>query len=217
MLTRGVYPPPPIDCEFKFEKIEEDEVLKLLRSLDENKSTGLDGISGKLLRTVAPAISRSLASLFNFSIETGEFASEWKLARVAPVPKGRKSEGVDNFRPVSVLSVVAKVLERIVHRQLYTYLQKHSVLVEAQSGFRPQHTTQDVLVSTVDNWRKALDDDKLVGSIMVDLSKAFDTVSHPILHRKLSRYGLKGGELKWFDDYLEGRKQKVWDGSVRME
>lgn len=68
-----------------------------------------------------------------------------------------------------------------------------------------------MLVSTVDDWRKALDEDKLVGSIMVDLSKAFDTVSHPILHRKLSRYGSKGGELidKWFDDNLEGRKQKV--------
>ena len=101
-----------------------------------------------------------------------------------------------------MLSVVAKVLEWIVHCQLHTYLQKHSVLVEAQLGYRPQHITQDVLVSTVDDWRKALDDDKLVGSIMVDLSKDFDTVSHPILHRKLARYGSKGGELKWFDNTL---------------
>ena len=128
---------------------------------------------------------------------------------MTPVPKTRNSEEVNNFCPISVLSVVAKVLERIVHRQLYAYLQRHSILHGAQSGFRPQHTTQDVLVSTIDDWRQALDKNKLVGSIMLDLSKAFDTVCHPILYKKLERYGVKDGELKWFKDYLTGRKQKV--------
>ena len=208
---------PSLGCEFKFQKIEVEEVIQLLESLNVNKAMGLDGVSGKLLRMVAPAIARSLVSLFNFSLESGQVASEWKMARVAPVPKGSNSERVDNFRPVSVLSVVAKILERIVHRQLYTYLQEHSILHEAQSGFRPQHTTQDVLVSTIDDWRKALDEDKLVGSITLDLSKAFDTVSHSILHRKLSSYGVRAGELKWFDDYLVGRKQKVCIGAVQSD
>ena len=141
-------------CEFKFEKIEEEDVLKLLRGLDVNKAVGLDNISAKLLRMAAPAISQSLASLFNFSLESGQVAGEWKFARVTPVPKGKNSEGVDNFRPVSVLPVVAKVLERIVHHQLYAYLQKHSILSEAQSDFRLRHTTQDVLVDTIDDWRQ---------------------------------------------------------------
>ena len=74
----------------------------------------------------------------------------------------------------------------------------------AQSGFRPQHTTQDVLVSTIDDWRQALDEDKLVGSTM---SKAFDMVSHTILLRKLASYGVRAGELRWFDSYLNGRRQ----------
>ena len=134
----------------------------------------------------------------------------------SPVPKTRNSE-VNNFRPISVLSVVAKVLERIVHRQLYAYLQRHSILHGAQSGFRPQHTTQDVLVSMIDDWRQALDKNKLVGSIMLDLSKAFDTVCHPILCRKLERYGVKDGELKWFKDYLTGRKQKVCISVVQSD
>ena len=200
---------PSLDCDFKFEKVEEEEVLKLLGNLDVNKAIGLDGISGKLLRMTAPAISRSLASLFNFSLKTGQVPSEWKLSRVTPVPKGGNSEEVGNFRPVSVLPVVAKVLERIVHHQLYAYLQRFSILHVAQSG------TQNVLVSTLDDWRQAVDEDKLVGSIMVDLSKAFDTISHPILHRKLASYGVRNDELKWFKSYLDGRRQRVCIGAVQ--
>ena len=206
---------PSLDCDFKFEKVEEEEELKLLGKLDVNKAIWLDGISGKLLRVTAPAISRSLASLFNFSLKTGQVLSEWKLSRVTPVPKGGNSEEVGNFRLVSVLPVVAKVLERIVHHQLYAYLQRFSILHVAQSGLRPQHTTQDVLVSTLDDWRQAVDEDKLVGSIMVDLSKAFDTISHPILHRKLASYGVRNDELNWFKSYLDGRRQRVCIGAVQ--
>ena len=154
--------------------------------MDLNKATGLDGISCRMLKMFAPAISDSLTALFNYSLEMGQVASEWKLARVMPVPKDCGSEKVDDFRPVSVLLVVAKLLELVVHRQLYAYLHKHSILNVAQSGFRPGHTTQDVLVATVDDWRQALDEGKVVGSVMLDLSKAFDTISHPIMRCKLA-------------------------------
>ena len=159
-------------------RIEEEEVLSLLKMLDVHKAVGLDLISARLLWKTAPAISRSLTSLFNYSLRSGCVASEWKIAIVIPIPKVSHSEEVSNFRPISVLTVVAKVLEKIVNRQLYTYLHMHSILRDAQSGFRPQHTTQDVLVSTIDDWRQALDKDKIVGSIMLDLSKPFDTISH---------------------------------------
>ena len=88
---------PFLDCEFKFEKIEEEDVLKLLRGLDVNKAVGLDNIIAKLLRMAAPAISQSLASLFNFSLESGQVAGEWKSARVTPVSKRKNSEEVTTF------------------------------------------------------------------------------------------------------------------------
>jgi hypothetical protein len=116
---------------------------------------------------------------------------------------------------VSVLPVVSKVLERLIHQQLYDYLQQHSILHPAQSGFRPQHTTQDVIVSMVDAWRKALDKNKLVGAALVDLSKAFDLVNHSVLLRKMSSYGVRGKEWKWFQDYLTGRRQRVCVGEEK--
>ena len=109
-------------------------------------------------------------------------------------------------------SVVVKVFERLVHQQLFSYLLEKNILHSVQSGFRPGHTTRDLLVRLVESWRNALDEDLLVGSVMVDLSKAFDTVDHDILLRKLCRYGVREGELRWFEDYLKERKQRVCVG-----
>ena len=206
---------PSCESIFKFARIEEEDVLKCLKSLDPNKAVGTDGISAKILRTVAAGISESLTSLFNASLRSGEMPREWKSAHVTPVHKGGDVESAENYRPVSVLPVVVKVFEKLVHHQVYSYLQENNILHPMQFGFRPGHTTQDVLVSMVDEWRKALDEDKLVGSIMLDLSKAFDSVNHMILLQKLEHYGVRGEERKWFEGYLDGRRQRVLVGNAK--
>ena len=206
-------------CEvrFEFKQIEEGDTLKVLMSLDPNKACGADGISAKLLNMVAPAISQSLTSLFNASLTRGETPKEWKSAHVTPVPKGGDSDAVTNFRPISVLPVVTKVFERLIHHQLYNYLQKHNILNSTQFGFRPGLSTQDVLVSLVEEWREALDQDTLVGALLLDMSKAFDTVNHSILLQKLSRYGVRRAELKWFAEYLSDRRQRVCIRGVKSQ
>ena len=115
-----------------FDRVKEDEVLPLLRSLNPNKAVSSDEVSAKILRVVAAGISGSLTSLFTYSLESGELPGEWKSAHITTVPKGGDSEVVVSYRPVSVLPVVAKVFERLEPNQF---------------GFRPGHSTQDVLVN----------------------------------------------------------------------
>ena len=149
--------PDKVMSKFQFERIEVESVLKLLSSLDSKKATGHDKISARLLKSTAPAIARSLASLFNWSLNTGEFPSEWKHAVVTPVPKSGDNQLITNYRPISVLLTIAKVFERLVHQQLYSYMEHHYLPNDVQSGFRSQHCTPDVLLKTVDDWKKALD------------------------------------------------------------
>ena len=120
---------------------------------------------------------------------------------------------MNNYRPISVLPIVAKILERTVFDQLYDFLQEHSLLTPHQSGFRPGHSTQDVLIKTMDDWRKELDRDHIVSALFVDLSKAFDTIDHELLLEKLDMFfGVRDEEKMWFQVYLENRLQRVISG-----
>ena len=125
----------PVTTNFRFTKISEEAVLTKLTTLNERKATGPDRISAKLLKMVTPAIFPSLTSLFNVSLSQGCFPTEWKEANVTPVPKCSDWQMVNDYRPVSVIPVIAKVFESFVHHQLYGYLEEHRILKEEQGGF----------------------------------------------------------------------------------
>ena len=140
-----VFPPHPVNHTFTFQEIGVEEVSYVLSTLQVSKSTGVDRISPRMLRLAAPAIARSLTSIFNASLETGVVPAEWKQAYITAVHKKDAKTEVSNYRPVSILPVVAKVFENVIHIQLYSYMQQKGFLHPAQSGFRPGHNTQDVL------------------------------------------------------------------------
>ena len=124
---------------------------------------------------------------------------------------------IEDYRPISILPVVAKVFESLIHMQVSRYLDKHDILHEAQSGFRPNHCTQDVLLKTVEDWRDCQEKNEIVGSSFIDLSKAFDSVNHNLLLQKLALYGFRGETLELFRNYLSDRRQCVVHGDAISE
>ena len=185
-----------------------DVVFNLLRNIDEKKATGLDMIPSKLLKMAASIVTPSLTAIFTKSIITGIYPTEWKMARVTPVfKKGEKSD-LNNYRPISVIPVVSKVFEKTVYDQLYQYLNDNQLLSSCQSGFRSLHSTLTALLEATNSWSVSIDNGFLNGVVFIDLKKAFDTIDHEIILRKLSYFGADQATAKWFQSYLSNRTQR---------
>ena len=159
------------------------------------------------MKLALPFIENSLAFLFNTSIETSQFPDSWKVARVTPIFKEGDKTEKSNYRPISVLSVISRLFEKLVFDQLYQYMKENGLFSPDQSGFLRLHSTLTCLLKNTDDWYNGLDLGRLVGLVFIDLKKAFDTVDHDILCEKLQIYGVQQRELFWFRSYLSNRKQ----------
>ena len=197
------------DLKFKFQAVSKFEVERNLKSIKRSKATGLDDLPPGLLKDSAELIAAPLTHLVNLSLVTNIFPADWKNAKIIPVYKSGTHSNLDNYRPISILPVLSKIIEKIVHRQLMSFLDKNSLLSEFQFGFRRGLSTELATTLLLDDIRREVDSGKLVGAVFIDLSKAFDTISHAKLLDKLSRYGINDGELEWFKDYLFSRKAVV--------
>ena len=177
-----------------------------------NKSIGLDKISNKLFKDAVTIISPSLTKLFNLSIRSDKFPELWKCAKVSAIFKSDDRTNPSNYRPISVLPALSKILEKIVHMQLYEYVNTNHLLTNKQSGFRKSHSTSTALARFTDEVLVNMNKGQLYGAVFIDLSKAFDTVDHRILLSKLSHFGVLPCDLQWFESYLSYRTQRVLCG-----
>lgn len=184
-------------------------VKSQIREMNETKATGCDGMSVKLLKCAGDSIIQPLTFIFNLCISKGTFPTEWKRARVTPIFKAGDPHSVNNYRPVSILSCVSKILERHVHDTFYDYLSQNHLLSERQFGFRPNRCTETALISIADEWYNSINDGKLTGVMFIDVRKAFDTVNHHVLLHKLKSYGVSDKAMSFFTSYLSNRQQAV--------
>ena len=184
----------------------EEEVLKIINTLEVGKAHGPDGISNRLLKETAKTISKPLASLFNKSFELGKVPKVWKEANVTPIFKKEDKSLVSNYRPISLLSSLGKIQERVVYIHLYRYLKTNDLLNRRNSGFKELDSAMNQLLLITDKIHKALEQGQEICLVFLDVSKAFDRVWHSGLLHKARCMGIGGILFDWLCDYLQDRR-----------
>jgi len=186
-----------------------DGILQLLDSLDINKASGPDNIPARVLKLCAPEIAPVLAVLFTQSYNCGKLPKDWLLANITPVFKEGDRSNPANYRPISLTSICSKLMEHILCHDIMSHLDANQILNNCQYGFRPSHSCEAQLISIVEEIQLALDHHQQVDLLMLDFSKAFDTVPHRRLLSKLKYYGISGKLLIWLTNWLTERLQRV--------
>ena len=202
---------------FELYPVCEEQVRKLLTGINSCKATGLDNIPAKFVTDASEIITSPLTHIINLSLSQGIMPDELKNARVVPIYKKNSNTDVGNYRPVSVLNVISKVFERLVHDQLHQYMHDMNLLYEYQSGFRNSYSTDTCLMHLTDYIKLEMDKGNYVGMILLDLQKAFDKVNHDILLGKMKTMGCSNSAVKWFRSYLSDRKQLTDLSGTRSE
>ena len=196
-----------LEVEFSIPLLSKGYIIDNLRALNPKKAMGVDKFSARILKIAAPVIAPFIAKLMNRSIESCVFPIRWKTAKVTPLFKSGDRDDLNNYRPISVLPILSKLLERHVHTNLYAYLSDNNLLYACQSGFRRHHGTDTALIKLVDELLLNLDKNRVSGLVLIDYCKAFDMVDHQILMSKLNAYGMCKNSARWFRSYLSGRQQ----------
>lgn len=184
------------------------EVGDIVKSL-KDVSAGYDGITAKVVKVSFSSFIQPLTHILNLSLTQGKVPDELKIAKVLPLFKSGDVTLVNNYRPVSVLPLFSKIMEKLMYNRLLSFVNKHAILHNYQFGFRANHSTNMALIIIVDKILQALQKGDIVIGVFLDFSKAFDTVNHDILLKKLEKYGIRGTAHKWFASYLNNRKQYV--------
>ena len=194
--------------KFNFQKISESEIIHQIGNLSTNKANTFLGIPTKLLKKVSAIVAPLLCQIWNVQvIEQHKISSELKNADIKPVHKKLEHIFKKNYRPVSILGVISKVFERIMQQQMNVFV--NEILSPSLCGYRKGYSPQYALLAMIEKLKTALDHKKFAGCVMMDLSKAFDTINHDLLIAKLNAYGFSNEALKIMNSYLSDRLQRV--------
>ena len=202
--------------QFNLKTITSFETFKLLNNLKNSHAFGRDEIDGATLKLVAPILAPIIAHLINLSLGTSTVPLKWKVSRILPLLKSRDSETTNpkSFRPVAQIPIICKLTERHIQSQVLTYLEESGQLAANHHSYRNKTSTTTALIQLMDILATGADQNQISAALSIDLSAAFDTVSHPILLEKLQYYGLDKLTLDWFSSYLSDRTAYVVIGSA---
>ena len=185
------------------------EILKLIESLPNKTRSGYDNISNILLKSLAMNISIPLEIIFNKSIEQGIFLENMKKADVVPLYKNKDRQKYTNNRPISLLITLSKLLEKIMYRTVYQFLESTEQIFPSQYGFRIAHSCKNAISELLSTIIKGKEEGLYTISLFLDLSKAFDSLNHTMILNKLESYGIRGTALQWFRSYLNNRQVRT--------
>ena len=193
---------------FGFHNCETDEIISIINKL-KNKKSPVKDIPVHVYKSTSDIISPVLKDLINESVLKGIFPNILKIAKVVPLYKCGSKKQIKNYRPISILPILSKIFEKVMCSRILSFFEKFNLFSPNQFGFRSKKSTTDAILQFIDNGYNAMNDGKVLLSIYLDFSKAFDTIDHTLLCRKLDRYGIRGNINRWFKSYLSSRVQYV--------
>ena len=193
------------------------EIEEEISNLNSSKAVGPFSIPVYLLKLLKTYLSIPLETIFNLLFNSGCVPDHFKIANVIPVHKKDSVTCVNNYRPIYLISIFNRILEKLMFKRLSSFIDKHNILYDRKFGFRSKHSTTRATLLITDRIQKAIEDGQFSCEIFLEFSKAFDTVNHNILISKLNHYGVRGIAKDWFISYLHNRKQHVSIGTYKSD
>ena len=184
----------------------EENVLKLLKNIDTDKAPGLDNLSARFLKDGADVLAKPITQICNLSIKFSIFPIKWQIAKLKPLFKKGSTTLPKNYCPISLLSIISKIIEKVIHDQTQTYLNENKILFKFQSGFRQNYSTDSCLSYLSNKITTGFESGLHTGMILIDLQKAFDRINHDILINKMEFSGFSKDVISWFKSCLSNRK-----------
>ncbi len=207
--TLPTFDPKPLTSVLQPLVVTQEMVAKKLKALRPDKSPGIDQLHPRVLKELAEELAAPLTIIYNTSLREGELPTQWREANICPIFKKGDKEDPANYRPVSLTSIVCKVLERIICEVIIKHIKDNDLTCQQQHGFSKGKSVVTNLLEALDVWTEALSHNIPVDVIFLDYAKAFDTVPHERLLRKMEALGITGNLLQWTRQFLTRRRQQV--------